>query len=62
MKVAIFEKNTNHVVAIVPVSLGSLSDKLNESYYFEEAWRSASEDNLIDVDKVSEYEFKLLSQ
>ncbi|SFF16646.1 hypothetical protein [Nitrosomonas sp. Nm166] len=62
MKVRISDTYTNQEIISYSIMLGSGSanQHLLDQDYFEEAWKNAIEDNLVDKDRRSEYKFEIV--
>ena len=59
MKVFIIKISSKEVVAEVPINFGMANTKITEDDVFNEAWKSAVEDNLVDIKNRSKYKFEL---
>jgi len=57
MQIIIIEKSTNRVVATVPVALGGVNYVPADSEWFDQAWKAAVEDNLVDAHQRGRYSF-----
>ena len=60
MKVFIIEIATKKIVAEVPINFAMANTNTTENDVFDEAWKSAIEDNLVDAKNRSQYKFELL--
>jgi hypothetical protein len=59
MDVAIVKIETGRVVALVPVNIHGANYTPHEKDYFDEAWRAAVEDGLVDADEHQLHRFEL---
>lgn len=59
MKVFIIEISSNVVIAEVPISFGFANTNTTEDDVFEEAWKSAAEDKIVEIKNKAKYKFKL---
>jgi hypothetical protein len=62
MQVIIIEKATSKVVAQVPVTLGGIDYTPSEAEWFDEGWRAAVEDNLVNANERAKYRFEFNSR
>ena len=58
-KVFIVEITSGFVVAEIPISYGMANTNTTKNDVFNEAWKSAVEDNLVDAKNKSKYKFEL---
>lgn len=59
MKVFIIETVSNKVITEIPINFGMANTTTTENDIFDEAWKSAVEDNLVDVKNKSKYKFEI---
>ena len=59
MKVFIIEITSSLVVAEIPINYGMANTTTTENDVFNEAWKSAVEDKLVDINNRSNYKFEL---
>lgn len=60
MNVLIIETKTGKVVATIPVIHHGMNYTSSEQEYFNEAWRCAVEDNIVEPNRRFEYSFQLV--
>lgn len=58
MTVVVISSN-GKVIQEYPINIGSINDNVTEKEYFDEAWRAAIEDGIVDPDKRKDYEFSI---
>ena len=59
MKVFIIESASKKIIAEIPINFGMANTTTTEKDVFDEAWKSAVEDNLVDVKNKSKYKFEI---
>ena len=59
MLITIIETSTQKVIGRFPVVLGMYGQHSTEQDYFNEAWKCAVDDGLVDVEKRSSYSFHM---
>ncbi len=59
MDVLIIETNTGKLIGSFPIVLGGQNYTPSEKEYFDQAWRCALEDNMVEQDGREKYSFKL---
>lgn len=59
MLVTIVEEQTKKVIGTFPVVLGIYGQDQTDQDYFNEAWKCAVEDGLVDSEKRSKYVFSI---
>lgn len=62
MNVLVIETKTGKVAVTVPVINHGISYTPSEQEYFNEAWRCAVEDNIVEPNRRFEYRFQLVPQ
>lgn len=60
MNVLIIDTKNGTEVATIPVILNGMNYTPSEQDYFNEAWRCAVEDNIVDPNRRFEYRFQLV--
>jgi hypothetical protein len=60
MKVRISDVYSNEEIKIYSIDLGNPNTPLLDQDYFEEAWKAAVEENLVNQDRRAEYKFEIV--
>ncbi len=60
MDVQIFDCKNQKKVAVFTISLKGLNYQPTEAELFDEAWKCAIEDKLVDINRKFDYQFKLI--
>ena len=60
MKVRISDAYSNEEIKTYSIELGNIDTHLLDQDYFEEAWKLAVKENLVDQDRRSEYKFEIV--
>ena len=60
MKVKISDIYSNEEIKTYSINLGKTNTHLLDQDYFEEAWKTAVKDNLVNQDRRSEYKFEIV--
>ncbi len=60
MKVKISDSYTNEEIVTYSIVLGSSNEHLLDQDYFEEAWKNAVDDKLVNKDRREEYKFEIV--
>lgn len=60
MNVQVFDEKNNKVIGVFSIALGGVNYVPTNDELFEEAWKCAVEDGLVDQRRKKDYHFKVL--